>query len=320
MEIYQTKIVENKKQNKDKLNPLVSVIVITYNSSKYILDTLESIKNQTYANLEIIITDDFSTDETVLLCHQWIENNRDRFSKTCILTAKQNNGITANCNIGVQNSKGIWLKLLAGDDCLSEDALSKMIDFTRLHPNCEILHTPVLKFKSDSTKKIVFEKKFSDHPKVLNDKVPAFKQFEILTKGCVVNAPAVFMKNTIIRLCGEFDTEIPNCEDWPYWLKITKLGIQFYYINEALAYYRIREDSIYTSGSKYFYIGPFYKTEKKIFEKYIEPNISFQQKYISKYDFFLKDFFSKSSISLITKFLFTLLRLPVLVYHRLNRN
>lgn len=46
-------------------NPLVSVVVITYNSSKYIVETLNSVKKQTYKNIELIITDDCSTDNTV---------------------------------------------------------------------------------------------------------------------------------------------------------------------------------------------------------------------------------------------------------------
>ncbi len=53
-------------------NPLVSIIVCTYNSSKYVLETLESAKEQTYQNVELIVSDDCSTDNTVELCRKWI--------------------------------------------------------------------------------------------------------------------------------------------------------------------------------------------------------------------------------------------------------
>lgn len=56
--------------------PLVSVSVITYNSAKTVLETLESIKAQTYQNLELIVSDDCSTDNTVELCRNWIEQNK----------------------------------------------------------------------------------------------------------------------------------------------------------------------------------------------------------------------------------------------------
>ena len=60
---------------KRKDNLLVSVCVLAYNSSKYILETLNSIKNQTYDTIELIISDDCSTDDTVALCTQWINRN-----------------------------------------------------------------------------------------------------------------------------------------------------------------------------------------------------------------------------------------------------
>ena len=53
-------------------NPIVSVVVVTYNSAKYVLETLESIKDQTYPNLSLVISDDCSTDNTVKLCRKCI--------------------------------------------------------------------------------------------------------------------------------------------------------------------------------------------------------------------------------------------------------
>ena len=70
--------------------PLVSVTVITYNSSKTVLETLDSIKAQTYQNLELIVSDDCSTDDTVELCRNWIEQNKERFVRTELLTVEKN--------------------------------------------------------------------------------------------------------------------------------------------------------------------------------------------------------------------------------------
>ena len=83
-------------------NPLVSIIVITYNSSKYVLETLESAKAQTYQNIELIISDDGSQDETVELCEKWLAENKDRFIDSQIITVEKNTGIPANCNRGVK--------------------------------------------------------------------------------------------------------------------------------------------------------------------------------------------------------------------------
>ena len=59
-------------------NPLVSIIVITYNSAKFVLETLESAKAQTYQNIELIISDDGSTDNTVQICREWLKNNEEQ--------------------------------------------------------------------------------------------------------------------------------------------------------------------------------------------------------------------------------------------------
>ena len=55
--------------------PLVSICVITYNSSKTVVETLESIKNQSYSNIELVVSDDCSPDNTVELVQQWLEKN-----------------------------------------------------------------------------------------------------------------------------------------------------------------------------------------------------------------------------------------------------
>jgi len=84
-----------------KNNPLVSIIVITYNSAKFVLETLESAKAQTYQNIELIISDDGSTDNTVQICREWLKNNKESFVNTELITVEKNTGIPANCNRGV---------------------------------------------------------------------------------------------------------------------------------------------------------------------------------------------------------------------------
>ena len=62
-------------------NPLVSVIIITYNSAKYVSDALESVKSQSYDKIELIVADDGSKDETAKICEDWLIANDSRFAK-----------------------------------------------------------------------------------------------------------------------------------------------------------------------------------------------------------------------------------------------
>ena len=57
-------------------SPLISILVISYNSSKFIIDTLESIKKQSYNNIELIVSDDYSTDNTIELVTNWLKLNK----------------------------------------------------------------------------------------------------------------------------------------------------------------------------------------------------------------------------------------------------
>ena len=130
-------------ENGSSQNPLVSIIVITYNSSKYVLETLESAKAQTYQNIELIVSDDCSTDDTVEVCKKWIAKNTERFVKVEIITAHENTGIPKNCNRGVYESRGEWVKLIAGDDILLSTCIQKNVDYTTASPAIKFLFSKV---------------------------------------------------------------------------------------------------------------------------------------------------------------------------------
>lgn len=109
-------------------SPLVSFVIVTYNSCKYVLETLESAKAQSHTNLELIVSDDHSTDNTVEICRRWIENNKERFVRAELIISEKNSGIPANCNRGVKAARGEWVKLIAGDDLVSEHFVSKCFE------------------------------------------------------------------------------------------------------------------------------------------------------------------------------------------------
>ena len=112
---------------KKKENQLVSVVLITYNSSSYVLDTLESVKNQTWDNIELIVSDDGSTDDTITICSSWIAENQNRFYKVVLITVAENTGIPSNCNRGLRATQGEWLKIISGDDILLNSCISQYL-------------------------------------------------------------------------------------------------------------------------------------------------------------------------------------------------
>ena len=109
--------------------PLVSVVVVTYNSSQTILQTLESVRMQDYEKIELIISDDNSSDNTVAVCEEWINNHSNRFVKSKIITTSNNTGVTGNVNRGWRSCCGEWVKIFGGDDLFLPHAISAVMDF-----------------------------------------------------------------------------------------------------------------------------------------------------------------------------------------------
>ena len=96
----------------DASKPLVSVFIVTYNSSDYIIEALDSVRNQTYPNIELVVSDDCSTDNTVPLVKDWMKSYGSCFSRTEIVVAPKNQGIPSNYNRAVNACHGEWLKMM----------------------------------------------------------------------------------------------------------------------------------------------------------------------------------------------------------------
>jgi len=99
--------------------PLISFIVTSYNYEQYILKTLESIKSQTYDNFEIIIVDDKSSDKSVELINNFIEQNQH--IRIILIEHKENLGQLAAFQTGLKNAKGQFVSFIDSDDVISKD-------------------------------------------------------------------------------------------------------------------------------------------------------------------------------------------------------
>ena len=123
--------------------PIVTIGVLTYNSSKYIIETLESIKAQTYPNLILQISDDCSTDNTIELCEKWIKENKDRFVKNKIIVPEHNTGVSGNANRNWDACETEWFKEIAGDDLLIPNCIEEFMNYVDIHPDAVFVFSKV---------------------------------------------------------------------------------------------------------------------------------------------------------------------------------
>lgn len=242
--------------------PLVSVPVITYNSSKFVLETLESIKAQTYQNIELIISDDCSTDNTVELCRKWVEENKERFVRTQIITSEQNTGVSANLNRAEAACQGEWVKGIAGDDLLMPDCVESCVKYVIDNPNIYFLFARVIGFNQHGIVKDCLKDFLDDSFFLLS----AEKQYErLVIHGNCLPAPTFFYNNIIKRENNlTNDESIPLCEDMPKWINLTKLGFKLYLMDKEIVKYRMHNTSLSNEGTNVL----FKKSQAIIYLKY----------------------------------------------------
>lgn len=239
-----------------EFDKVISIIVTTYNSDRYVVETLESIKNQAYERIELIISDDSSTDDTINTCRKWIESNSSRFTKTVVVTSEVNTGIPANCNRGVKASSGEWIKLIAGDDMLYPDAIDTYIRHIVSDEKSEKLffHGKVMEFmRLDGREELSDLWKNASLERFNHDDIKPAEQFQILLRHSPVSAPTVIMQRSVYEEIGYFDEEFKFWEDRPMWLKLTGHGIRLHFIDEYLVKYRRHESSVQMSGDDTFF-------------------------------------------------------------------
>lgn len=258
--------------------PLVSVPVITYNSSKFVLETLESIKAQTYQNIELIISDDCSTDNTVELCQKWVEKNKERFVRTQIITSETNTGVSANLNRAEAACQGEWVKGIAGDDLLLPNCIESCVEYAIGH-NSTCLFGKIKVFGSSNQKNMFYENNVFKYS-FFDLSVKEQWRYLIFNPNCVPAATYFYNRSKIMDLGIKNDERIPLLEDWPKWINITSYGIKLQLIDKILVSYRISENSLSTTDRPslkmqqsfsrlyvYYLFAPRFRSYKSIYRK-----------------------------------------------------
>lgn len=219
-------------------NNLVSIILPTYNSSEFILDSLLSIQNQTYENWELIITDDFSADSTVQLIEEFmLEENR-----VSLNTHEKNLGAGISRNTSLKFAKGTYIAFCDSDDLWEPNKLESQLEF-------------MVKNNYNFTYTNLFSEKFSQY------NLPSFVEYRDLIKHNFIVTSSVIIHKDLLHQ-KKFNSSRKR-QDYMFWLDVLRDGKnKAYLFNHSLTYYRIRKESLSSnkfSLLKYHYM--IYKNE-----------------------------------------------------------
>lgn len=244
---------------------LVSVVVITYNSSKTIIDTLDSIYCQTYPNIELIISDDCSNDNTVELCKKWLDCHNERFINTKILEQEKNQGTVKNLNRGIRASSGPWIKVFAGDDKLIPVAIKKYINFCDTNIHCRMCVADMELFCDDGE---VPKSKIDAWTNFFKKSVVSQReQWKGIQKTLVFTGPSYFFSRSLYDEVGGYDENYVLMEEWPFCYEVLKLGYKIYAIPEKLIQYRVSPTSVCNSRKDGLRNKQLFKDDRRFFYK-----------------------------------------------------
>lgn len=205
----------------------VSVIIPTFNCSRYICGAIQSVLNQTYNDYEIIVMDDGSTDDTRKVLEQ--------FKNKMTYFYQKNKGVSSARNEAIKLSQGDLIAFLDCDDRWLPSKLATQVKYMIDNPDVAMIHSNVA-FVTDN---YVMRERL-DH---IVKRHKGFDIFEELYLGNFINTSTVLLRRNCLETVGLFDEELPLAQDYDLWLRIAaKFNVGYQDI--VTAHYRFHDANI----------------------------------------------------------------------------
>lgn len=263
----------NEYSSSSSSNSLYTLVVTCYNQEGFIIECLESIKEQEYEPVELIICDDRSSDNSVEAIQKWLEENEQRFVRSKLIVNEVNLGIAGNHNVGLAKANGKFISFIHGDDKLyDKSALTNAVVFIQAE-RLKFCSLRIRAFLDRGNGDYELQELLPSDKVIPLFKMTPKKQYKSLLTSCWV--PGVLIIETeFLRTIGGFDEEFRSAEDWSLWLLLTRKGHQIRILEEPFLLYRRHPNSI-TISSINKGISDFSKNKLKAIEKYIFPYSEF---------------------------------------------
>lgn len=241
------------------MSSLVTVGVPLYNGSQFIKETLERILAQDYNNIEVLVSDDCSSDNSIEIVES-INDPRIRIIKN-----DSNVGISENWNRLVKCAKGDYFILICQDDYILPGAIRAKAEILDKNPDVNIVFSSSYVMNSKG-KKLLYRRPYKKSQKLEGSLV----QKELFVKrNFFAEPPNNMMRKSAMNQIGEYDKNLWYTVDWDYYIRILGTG-NAYYIDYPYEGFRISISS--TSGSNLFGEERILKDEKVFVEKYKNGN------------------------------------------------
>lgn len=240
--------------------PKISVVIPTYNSSKFITDTLDCLRKQTFKDFEAVVINDGSKDDTAQVISKYIISNQNlniRFFN------QENRGIAGARNRGVLESKSHYIAFLDHDDIWHPDKLNRCYEVFLKYPDIDLVcHNELMR---DASGKIV---QYLYHGPCASS---MFKR--LLFKGNYLSTSATVVKKKALIDIGLFREypEFSTVEDYDLWIRLSK-KYKFYFIEDVLGEYVVNNYNASLNSERHY--NNLIKVLKLNFREYDKKTIS----------------------------------------------
>lgn len=226
-------------------NPLVTIICLCYNQQEYVIESLDSVINQSYASIELIIVDDFSTDSSKITIENWLQKHPEIH----FITNETNLGITKSFNKALQFAKGEYIIDLAADDVLLPQCVeSQLKGFNDSSlKNLGVVYGNVELILENGTFDSYY---FPVNPekKVIHKRITGDIYQSVLAGGDSICSVSALIKKSVFDHLGGYDESLAY-EDLDFWIRASRI-YDFDFIDEPIMQKRIVSTSLATDFFK----------------------------------------------------------------------
>ena len=183
--------------------PKITAILPTWNRAEWLEKSIQSVLDQTFGDFELVVVDDASMDSTAEII--------ERYSgKIRTIVFSENRGVSAARNAAIKNSDSEWIAFLDSDDFWHPDKLQKQIAQTKMRPACPLHFTDEIWIRNG----------VRVNPKKKHQKKEGWI-FQPSLALCLMAPSTVILRRELFEIHGLFDENLPVCEDYDLWLRLT---------------------------------------------------------------------------------------------------
>jgi glycosyltransferase involved in cell wall biosynthesis len=241
--------------------PLISVIIPSYNYLSFIPKAIDSALAQTYPNVEVVVSDNCSTDGTVAALRERYAGDR----RVRIDVNDENVGMLANFNVGFERSRGDFVLWLSADDWILPRHLERLAAVFAREPQIDVVYSGAL--FADEDERVYGMRQMAGHFPV--DYVDARDELvEMLTTTCPLCWPTALFRRALFDELGLFDVSGPIASDWEMQVRMAASGKRFAYLADPSTVVRTHDAQL--TGNDYHASGANIRDFVAILERYID--------------------------------------------------